>query len=87
MAVLCAALFLPGGPLFESFALRIALTVLTFVTAAASVSLVISSGRVFFRTVEAAATAAVVLWRNALRVVIIALSAYRQSPAATNAAQ
>src|SRR5438132_4868185 len=43
LAVLCAALFLPGGPMFESFALRIAFTVLTLVTAAASVGLVISS--------------------------------------------
>jgi imidazolonepropionase-like amidohydrolase len=47
LAVLCAALFLPGGPLFASVALRIAFTALTFVAAVATVRLVMSSAAIW----------------------------------------
>ena len=40
-AVVSAALFLPGGPLFDSFALRVAFTALILVAAAATVWLVV----------------------------------------------
>lgn len=43
LAVLCAALFLPGGPLFESLALRIAFTALAIVTAAGAAGLAMST--------------------------------------------
>src|SRR5207247_1810356 len=47
LAVLCAALFFPGGPLFASVALRIAFTALTVFTAVATVSLVRSSAAIW----------------------------------------
>lgn len=43
LAIVCAALFLPGGPMFESVALRIAFSVLVVLAAAASVGLAVSS--------------------------------------------
>ena len=42
-AVVSATLFLPGGPLFDSFALRVAFTALILVAAAATVGLVVAT--------------------------------------------
>jgi len=47
LAVLCAASFLPGGPMFESVALRLAFTSLIALTAAAASGLVISSAAIW----------------------------------------
>ena len=47
LAVLCAASFLPGGPMFESVALRLAFTSLIALAAAAALGLMISSASIW----------------------------------------
>ncbi len=47
LAVLCAASFLPGGPMFESLALRLAFTSLIALAAAAALGLMISSASIW----------------------------------------